>query len=98
VFFQKAAGMTGPQMIEDLPEIREELNKHWQTASVDLIKRGFRPQAVLETMFTVGLAGYVELHGRDAAAQRLLFIAQRFAEQAQQEAEAIAEAETAVRN
>jgi len=85
-------------MIEDLPEIRDELNKHWRIVGMDLMKRGFRPEAVLETMFTVGLAGYVELHGRDAAAQRLLFIAQRFAEQAQQEAEAIAEAETAVKN
>lgn len=85
-------------MIEDLPEIRDELSKHWQTASVDLIKRGFRPEAVLETMFTVGLAGYVELHGKEAAAQRLSFIAEKFAEQAKEEAEAVAEAKTAVKN
>ena len=84
--------------IDDLPEIRDELNRHWQSAGVDLIRRGFRPQAVLETMFTVGLAGYVELHGREAAARRLLYIAQRFTEQARAEADAVAEAETAVKN
>lgn len=90
--------MSQPPMIEDLPEIRNELSKHWQAASVDLIKRGFRPEAVFETMFTVGLAGYVELHGREAAAERLSLIAERFAEQAKQEADAIAEAKTAVKN
>jgi len=84
--------------IDDLPEIRDELNRHWQSAGVDLIRRGFRPQAVLETMFTVGLAGYVELHGREATARRLLYIAQRFTEQARAEADAVAEAETAVKN
>jgi len=85
-------------MIEDLPEIRDELNKHWRTVGIDLMKRGFRPQAVLETMFTVGLAGYVELHGKQAAAERLLRVARQFAAEAKQEAEAIAEARTAVKN
>ena len=90
--------MIGRLMIEDLPEIRDELNKHWRTVSIDLMKRGFRPQAVLETMFTVGLAGYVELHGKQAAAERLLRVVQQFAAEAKQEAEAMAEAKTAVKN
>jgi hypothetical protein len=90
--------MIGRLMIEDLPEIRDELNKHWRTVGIDLMKRGFRPQAVLETMFTVGLAGYVELHGKQAATERLLRVVQQFAAEAKQEAEAIAEAKTAVKN
>ena len=90
--------MIGPLMIEDLPEIRDELNKHWRTVGMDLMKRGFRPEAVLETMFTVGLAGYVELHGKQAAAERLLRVVQQFAAEAKQEADAIVEAKRAVKN
>ena len=90
--------MIGPLMIEDLPEIRDELNKHWRTVGMDLMKRGFRPEAVLETMFTVGLAGYVELHGKQAAAERLLRVVREFAAEAKQEADAIVEAKRAVKN
>ena len=85
-------------MIEDLPEIRDELNKHWRIVGMDLMKRGFRPEAVLETMFTVGLAGYVELHGKQAAAERLLRVVREFAAEAKQEADAIVEAKRAVKN
>jgi hypothetical protein len=85
-------------MIEDLPAIREEMSKHWQTASLDLIKRGFRPEAVFETMFTVGLAGFIEIHGKELATERLSSIAQKLADQARQEAEAVAEAAQSTKN
>jgi hypothetical protein len=85
-------------MIEDLPEIREQLHKHWQTTALDLVKRGFRPEAVFETMFTVGLAGWVEVHGKDTVAERLVLMAQRMSDQLRAEAEAAAEAAQATKN
>ena len=85
-------------MIEDLPEIRDQLNKHWQKAGVDLVKHGFRPEAIFETMFAVGLAGYVEMHGKEASAQKLLAMAQRLSEQLRKEAETAEEAKGATKN
>jgi hypothetical protein len=85
-------------MIEDLPEIREQLQKHWQTAGVDLIKRGFGPEPIFETMLTVGLAGLVEVHGKHATAERLVLWAQRLSEQVKQEAKAVEEAARATKN
>lgn len=87
-----------PDAIEDLPEIRDELQKHWQTAAMDLVRRGFRPEAVFETILTVGLAGHVELHGREATARKLVFVAEQLAEQVRKEAEAMAEAEGSTKN
>lgn len=85
-------------MIEDLPEIREQLQKHWQSAGVDLIKRGFGSEPVFETMLTVGLAGLVEVHGKHQTAERLLLWAQRLSEQVRTETEAVAEAAAATKN
>jgi hypothetical protein len=85
-------------MIEDLPEIREQLSQHWQKAGLDLVKRGFRPEAVFETMLRVGLAGYVEIHGKEDSAQLLLSIAQRLSDQVQQELKATEEARGATKN
>ena len=85
-------------MIDDLPAIREQLIKHWQTVAIDLVKRGFRPEAVFETLLTVGLAGYVELHGREAAEDKLRAIAQRLADETQTEAEALEEAKRSTKN
>jgi hypothetical protein len=85
-------------MIEDLPEIREQLQQHWQKAGVDLVKRGFRPEAVFETMLTVGLAGFVEVHGKESVAERLVHMAQRLSSQVREEAQAAAEAATATKN
>ena len=85
-------------MIEDLPQIRDELSRHWQKAGLDLVKRGFRPEAVFDTMFTVGLAGHVELHGKEAAAQRLLFVARQLSEQVRSEAQAAEEAKRSTKN
>ena len=85
-------------MIEDIPEVRDQLNKHWQKAGIDLVKHGFRPEAIFETMFAVGLAGYVEMHGKEASAQKLLAMAQRLSDQVQKEAEAAEEAKNATKN
>jgi hypothetical protein len=85
-------------MIEDIPEIRDQLNKHVQKAGIDLVKHGFRPEAIFETMFAVGLAGYVEMHGKEASAQKLLAMAQRLSDQVQKEAEAAEEAKSATKN
>ncbi len=87
-----------PNPIEDLPEIRDELQKHWQSAAMDLVRRGFRPEAVFETALTVGLAGHVELHGKDATARKLIFVAEQLAEQVKKEAEAMEEAERSTKN
>jgi hypothetical protein len=85
-------------MIEDIPEIRDQLNKHWQKAGIDLVKHGFRPEAIFETMFAVGLAGYMEMHGKEASAQKLLAMAQRLSDQVRKEAEAAEEAKGATKN
>jgi hypothetical protein len=49
-------------------------------------------------MFAVGLAGYVEMHGKEASAQKLLAMAQRLSDQVQKEAEAAEEAKNATKN
>ncbi len=79
-------------MIEDLPEIRDQLSQHWQKAGIDLVKHGFRPEAIFETMFAVGLAGYVEALEEETSAQKLFAMAQRLSDQIQREAEAAEEA------
>jgi hypothetical protein len=85
-------------MIEDLPEIREQLTKHWQKAGLDLVRHGFRPEAIFETMLTVGLAGFVELHGKESAAERLTAIAHQLSEQARSTAQATEEAKRSTKN
>ncbi|HEY8381781.1 MAG TPA: hypothetical protein VIL09_06500 [Microvirga sp.] len=85
-------------MIDDIPGIREQLSDHWQKISVDLIRRGFRPEAVFETMMTVGLAGHVEIHGKDATAQKLAAVARQLSEQVKTENDALREAQSATKN
>lgn len=85
-------------LIEDLPAIREQLHAHWQRAALDLVARGFRPEAVFDTLITVGLAGWVEVYGKRAAVEKLLPLTQRLSEQAQAEEEAMAEASRATKN
>lgn len=85
-------------MIEDIPEIREQLTGHWRKAGVELVKHGFRPAAIFETMFAVGLAGYIEVHGEEAAAERLLSVARKLSEKLRTEAEATEEAKRSTKN
>jgi hypothetical protein len=88
----------GVIMIDDIPAIREHLSDHWQKISLDLIKRGFRPEAVFETLLTVGLAGHVELHGKDATAHKLAAVARQLSEQVRDEVQAMSEAREATKN
>jgi hypothetical protein len=85
-------------VIEDIPAIREQLSDHWEKIALDLVKRGFSAAAVFETMTTVGLAGQVELHGKDATARKLVAIAERLSDQVKQEAAALREASEATKN
>ena len=85
-------------MIEDIPAIREQLSDHWEKIAIDLVKRGFAANAVFETLLTVGLAGHVELQGKDETARKLLGIAKHLLEQASKEAEALREASGATKN
>jgi hypothetical protein len=78
--------------------LRHQLADHWQSIGVDLVKRGVEPEAVFETMLTVGLAGFVEMHGKEAAAARLQAIAQGLSDQVRREAEAMTEASAATKN
>jgi hypothetical protein len=87
-----------PGMIEDFPAIREQLSDHWQKIAVDLVKRGFRPEAVFETMLTVALAAHVELQGKDATGQKLSAIAHKLSEQVRAEVEAMSQAKDATKN
>ena len=86
------------EKVPDSPELRAELNKLWQKVCVDTIARGMDAGAVFETMMIVGAAGVVEVHGKLAAAKRLSAIAQQLLGQVQQEADALRESETAVKN
>jgi hypothetical protein len=85
-------------VIEDFPAIREQLSDHWEKIALDLVKRGFSAAAVFETMTTVGLAGQVELDGKDATARKLVAIAERLSDQVRQEAAALREASEATKN
>jgi hypothetical protein len=85
-------------MIEDLPEIRDQLANHWQAAALDLVRRGFRADAVFETLLTVGLAGHVELHGKEATAEKLVAVAAKLSEQVRSELAAAEEAKGSTKN
>ena len=85
-------------MIEDMPEIREQLTNHWQAAALDLVRRGFRPEAVFETLLTVGLAGHVEIHGKETTADKLVAVAGKLSEQVRTEMAAAEEAKGSTKN
>jgi hypothetical protein len=85
-------------MIEDIPATREQLADHWEKIAVDLIKRGFPARAVFETLTTVGLAGEVEVSGKDVIAQKLVAVAERLSDQVRTEALALEEAARATKN
>jgi hypothetical protein len=85
-------------MTIDISALKEQLLDQWQKTAVDLVRGGVPADVVFETMMTVGLAGQVELHGRDGAAAKISAIARRLSEQAAQEAEALREASSATKN
>lgn len=85
-------------MIEDLPEIREQLLEHWRKIADDLIGRGFRPSAVYETMLVAGIGGCAGIEGAEGAAERLSAMARSLDAKAAEERAALAEAQRATKN
>lgn len=85
-------------MSNDISEIRKQLSDQWQKVAIDLVKGGIPPETVFESMLTVGLAGHVEVHGKDATAAKLIAIAEQLSEQVKREEEALREASRATKN
>jgi hypothetical protein len=85
-------------MSNDKSDLREQLSDQWQKLAIDLIKKGISPEAVFESLFTVGLAGHVELYGKDMTAGKLAAIAEQLSEQVRREKEAVREASNATKN
>ena len=66
--------------------------------AIELIKKGLPAELIFETLLTVGLAGQVEVLGKDVAASRLVAIAEQLSEQVRREKEALQEASNATKN
>ncbi|RDI52574.1 hypothetical protein [Microvirga subterranea] len=86
------------RMSTEIAAIKEQLLDQWQKIAVDLIKGGVPAEIVFETMLTVGLAGQVEIYGKDPAVAKLTAIAEHLSEQARLEKEALREASSATKN
>jgi hypothetical protein len=85
-------------MSNDIAELRGQLADQWQKLAIDLIKRGIPPELVFESLLTVGLAGQVEVYGKDEAAAKLMAIAEQLSDQVRREKEALQEASNATKN
>ena len=85
-------------MTMDISAVRQQLMDQWQKVAIDLIKGGIPPEAVLESLLPVGLAGHVEIFGKDETASKIAAIAQQLSVQVKQEAEAWREASEATKN
>lgn len=85
-------------MNNDNSAIREQLSDQWQKVEIDLIRGGIPAEKVFESMLTVGLAGHVEVRGKDFKATKLVAIAEQLSEQVRREKEALQEASIATKN
>lgn len=85
-------------MNNDNSAIREQLSDQWQKVAIDLIRGGIPAETVFESMLTVGLAGHMEVHGKDFTATKLVAIAEQLSEQVRREKEALQEASSATKN
>ena len=85
-------------MNDDHSALREQLSDQWQKVAIDLIRGGVSAETVFESMLTVGLAGHVEVHGKDFTATKLVAIAEQLSEQVRREKEALQEASSATKN
>jgi len=88
----------GYRMNNDISELREQLCDQWQKVAIDLVRKGIQADLVFESLLTVGLAGHVELHGKDSTASKLVAIAEQLSEQVRREKEALQEASSATKN
>ena len=85
-------------MSNNISELREQLSDQWQKVAIDLIRKGLPADMVFESLLTVGLAGHVELHGKDMTAGKLVAIAGQLSDQVRREKEALQEASNATKN
>jgi hypothetical protein len=85
-------------MNNDISELREQLCDQWQKVAIDLVRKGIQADLVFGSLLTVGLAGHVELHGKDSTASKLVAIAEQLSEQVKREKEALQEASSATKN
>lgn len=85
-------------MSNDISELRVQLSDQWQKVAIDLIRKGIPADMVFESLLTVGLAGHVELHGKDLTAGKLVAIAEQLSEQVRREKQALQEASGATKN
>jgi hypothetical protein len=85
-------------MTDDHSALRIQLADQWQKLAIELIKKGLPADIIFESLLTVGLAGQVEVLGKDVAAARLAAIADQLSEQVRQQKEALQEASNATKN
>lgn len=85
-------------MTDDTSALRLQLADQWQKLAIELIKKGLPADIIFESLLTVGLAGQVEVLGKDVAAARLAAIAEQLSEQVRQQKEALQEASSATKN
>ncbi|WP_243368977.1 hypothetical protein [Microvirga solisilvae] len=85
-------------MTDDNSALRLELADQWQKLAIDLIKKGLPADIIFESLLTVGLAGQVEVLGKEVAAARLAAIAEQLSDQVRQQKEALKEASNATKN
>ncbi len=85
-------------MTDDTSALRLQLADQWQKLAIELIKKGLPADIIFESLLTVGLAGQVEVLGKDVAAARLAAIADQLSEQVRQQKEALQEASNATKN
>jgi hypothetical protein len=85
-------------MNDDTSALRIQLADQWQKLAIELIKKGFPAELIFESLLTVGLAGQVEVLGKDVAAARLAAIAEQLSEQVRQQKQALQEASNATKN
>lgn len=85
-------------MTDDTSALRIQLADQWQKLAIELIKKGLPADIIFESLLTVGLAGQVEVLGKDVAAARLAAIAEQLSEQVRQQKAALQEASGATKN
>lgn len=85
-------------MSDNNSNLRVQLTDQWQKLAIELIKKGFPAELIFESLLTVGLAGQVEVLGKDVAAARLAAIAEQLSEQVRQQKQALEEASNATKN
>jgi hypothetical protein len=85
-------------MSDENATLRVQLADQWQKIAIELIKKGLPADIIFESLLTVGLAGQVEVLGKEVAAARLAAIAEQLSEQVRQQKEALKEASNATKN